>query len=337
MKTKVLFRSDAGNIPEVGTGHIQRAITISKIIKKKFRLKKKEIQFISKTKKKYEISKKILKRNKISFRIYKDSLLRENSIDEINVLSQNPAKLLIIDRWGNTKNNTIRKLKNYFTKIILIDDKCKHTNYDLKINSLLSSKKKDLKFRKFKNLILPSYLYKNFKIKKRNKKNIKNVFLSFGGYDKNSYEKIVLNFFKKKNYNLNLFIPSKNISKLKKFKYKKLNIYYFSSKNFYKYLSKSDISIVSGGLTLFDSIFFEIPTICITQYKHQYENAKILKKYDAILMINLNNINKSLMYNFNKLYKSYKIRKKLIFNGKKIINNNNMKNIINKILKIYER
>ena len=54
-------------------------------------------------------------------------------------------------------------------------------------------------------------------------------------------------------------------------------------------------------------------------------------------MINLNNINKSLMYNFNKLYKSYKIRKKLIFNGKKIINNNNMKNIINKILKIYER
>ena len=43
------------------------------------------------------------------------------------------------------------------------------------------------------------------------------------------------------------------------------------------------------------------------------------------------------MYNFNNLYKSYGKRKKLIKNGKKIVNLNNMKNIINKIFKIYEK
>ena len=336
MKTKIIFRSDAGNIPEVGTGHLYRSITISKILKKKFNLKKKQIRFISKTNKKYKISGKILKQNNINFKKYKNFLLKENSNDEIDIFKKNPANLLVIDRWGNTKKNTIKQIKNHFSKIILIDDKCQHSDFDLKINSLLNTRKDCNNSKKFKNLILPSYLFKNLKTKKKIKKNIKNVFLSFGGFDKNQYRRTILNFFKKKEYKINLFLPS-NYSSQKKAKIGNSNIYYFPEKFFFKYLSKSDISIVSGGLTLFDSLFFGIPTICIPQYDHQYKNAKILKHFEAILIINPNNIDKSLMYNFDNLYKNYKKRKKLVFNGKKIINQKNMDNTINKIFKIYDK
>jgi len=335
LKTEILFRSEAGNVTEVGTGHLFRSITIAKILKKKYNLKKKQIKFITKNEKNFKISSKILRQNNIYFKIYKDRLLKENSLSEIDILKKNPAKLLIIDRWGNTEKKTILKIKKYFHKIILFDDKCKHSKYNLKVNALINNKK-DKNIKKFKSLIIPSYLYKKF-IKKKIKKNVKNIFLSFGGYDKNGFKKKILKIFKKSELNLNLFIPSSLIKKTKIIKHRKLNIIYFKNKDFYKYLNMSDISIVSGGLTQFDSLLFRIPTICLPQYNHQLINAKIINKFKSNLIINPNNIEKSLMYNFNNLYKSYGKRKKLIKNGKKIVNLNNMKNIINKIFKIYEK
>ena len=139
METEILFRCDAGKVPETGTGHLFRAISISQIFKKKFNLRKQQIKFIIKNENKYKISPKILKKNNIHYKKYNDKLLKENSSSEINILKNSPAKILIIDRLGNTKKNTILKIKKYFSKIILFDDKCKHHEYDYKINCLINS------------------------------------------------------------------------------------------------------------------------------------------------------------------------------------------------------
>ncbi len=339
MENKILFRCDGGKVPEIGTGHLFRAIAIAQILKKKLKLKKNQINFITKNKGKYKLSLKILKKNNLIYKIYNDKLLKENSLNEINILKKNSSKILIIDRWGHTKKNTILRLRKYFSKIILFDDMCKHKEFDLKINSLIKQNKKEYNFKTFKKLILPSYNYKKFFFKdKKQKKIVNNIFVSFGGFDKNLYSKRIIELFKNLNLNLNLFIPASLANnKIKRIRFKKLNIIYFNNKDFYKYLNLSDISVVSGGLTLFDSLLFKIPSICLPQYNHQFLNAKIVNKLKANLIINPNNIDKSFIYNFNNLYNNYKLRKKLSKNGTKIINLKNMENILNRIFKLYEK
>ena len=48
MYKKIIFRCDAGEISGLGTGHLQRSITLFKILKKKFSLKKKRYFIYSK-------------------------------------------------------------------------------------------------------------------------------------------------------------------------------------------------------------------------------------------------------------------------------------------------
>jgi len=61
------MRSDAGNVQQIGTGHLYKSITIAKLLIKKFKIEKKKIIFITKTTGKFSLSKKILKQNKFNF------------------------------------------------------------------------------------------------------------------------------------------------------------------------------------------------------------------------------------------------------------------------------
>ena len=63
-------------------------------------------------------------------------------------------------------------------------------------------------------------------------------------------------------------------------------------------------------------------------------NAKILNFFNANLIINNNNIEKSFYKNFNSINKNYKLRKILIQNGRRIINKKNMNKILGKLFSI---
>ena len=52
MLDKILFRCDAGYKSELGSGHLIRSITIAKELNKKYLIKKKNILFLLKNKKK---------------------------------------------------------------------------------------------------------------------------------------------------------------------------------------------------------------------------------------------------------------------------------------------
>ena len=54
---KILIRCDAGNISQIGTGHLARCLTICKYLIKKFKFKKKNFIFLVKTNNKYKIAK----------------------------------------------------------------------------------------------------------------------------------------------------------------------------------------------------------------------------------------------------------------------------------------
>ena len=269
LKTKILFRCDAGKLKEIGTGHLYRSVFVAKILKKNFKLNNSQIKFIIKSKQKYKIGPKILSENKFRFIDYKDKHLKENSKSEIDILKKNSAQVLIFDRWGKTNKKTIFKLRKHFNKIITFDDKSNHNLFDLKINSLTNltkSKKKN----PFENLILPSYekkklLYKKTKIKKQ----VIKVFINLGGWDKNNYTNLILKLIRKMNLDLKIYLSCSS-KKMKKIIFGKTKVIYFPKKDFYKNLKNSDLSIVSGGLVMFDSMFLKTPVICLPQDKDQY-------------------------------------------------------------------
>jgi len=328
MYKKIIFRCDAGEISGLGTGHLQRSITLFKILKKKFSLKKKDILFIIKNFNKYKIAEKILQSNKINFYPIKNETKDYSNI-EIKIINQFKSNLLIIDRLGDIKKNSIIELKKNHKKIFLIDDSSKHRGLvDLSINPLkIFIKKTKNSFIGHKFNILPSF---NKKIKDFKKRNKNLIFISFGGFDKKNLTLKVLNHLVKRKLPIRLLIHEK-------YKYLKkisTNLIFYKSEEYYDNLSRSAIVISAGGMSMFDAIYFKKKTICIPQYKHQLMNINILNKEKAIYKLDINNLDKlsDLILNLiNRKDTNSNIKKK----QNNIINNNYMKKTLNLIYKLY--
>lgn len=198
----LIFRCDAGYVERIGTGHLFRSITIAKLLIKKFDIPRKKVVFITKTKNKFSIAKKILKENKFQGISIKEDA--ENK-DEFSVLKKLKSTLLIIDKYRTKNTKYLNKLNKNFKKIILLDAIKYENKNALYINSLLQDVNKNkIKHVGFKYLICPSFL-KNSK-SKTNKK-IRKIFLFFGGYDnKNIMEKII-KYFVIKDLEYILYVP----------------------------------------------------------------------------------------------------------------------------------
>ena len=144
-KTKVLFRCDSGDIGELGSGHLFRSITIAKYLKKKFKLKYNDIIFVTKTKKKFFKSLKILK--KYNFKVFKvDTKIKNYSIREAQIINKFKGKLIILDRLGKVNKKFINYGLRNFEKKIIFDDSsnCRH-HFDASYNPLITNVKKSKK------------------------------------------------------------------------------------------------------------------------------------------------------------------------------------------------
>ena len=305
-----IFRVDAGNIPELGTGHIYRSIEIYKYLLKKG-IKKDKILFIVKSLNKYSKCKKILLKNKIKFQSIGTNIL-DFSVEELNFLNKFKSRVIIFDRMSEINRKFIKSLKENHNKIVGIDiKKKKNVKIDYFINPLNNKFNNKKKLLNFKNNILPSYNYKKNKKKNYKINKIKKIFVFFGGYDFKKLEK-----------------------KIKKIKISNTK-YIFSKKNFYSKMSTSDIILCSGGLIAFDAIYKNKITICIPQYEHQLKNLKVLNKQGIISLIKKNTFNglKSTILNSVNLSKK---EKNLIFKKQnKIISWHSQKKVLNNIYKLH--
>ena len=324
---KILIRCDAAKIAEVGTGHLIRAITLSKILIKKKLLKEDQIIFLLKKDKEYELAKKIMKYEKLNYHTinYK---IKDYSKKEINEILKYNFKIVIFDRPGKINKTSINLLKSKNKKIICFDD-CSENKFlcDLSFNSLFFKKKYKTKshFSGFDYNILPSFFFKK-KIKYT--KIIKKIFISFGGFDNENLLKknnIVLKTFGE-NYllNINKDIPSQK------------SVNNNERKDFFARMSKSDLVICSGGLTMFDAINLNIPTIAIPIYSHQLKNTKELEKLNVLQRILTK---KNLISNLkNKIDKTnrYKVLKMIKKDQLKFTKQNKINLIIQKISHLYE-
>ena len=115
-------------------------------------------------------------------------------------------------------------------------------------------------------------------------KKVNNIVVSFGGYDKRNLTKFFLNSLLHKNFllerslNIELLVGDAHYKVVNTWKkliksiltnHKiKINLVVFSS-DYFKRLAKADLAVVSGGLTVFDSVSRGVPVIGLPQYKHQ--------------------------------------------------------------------
>jgi len=334
-KHKVLFRCDAADIPEIGTGHLYRCLTIARLLKKKFRLKNKDIAFLVKSKNHYKKSLKILSFYKFKVIKIKNSKLKPNSIGEAKYLLKHPSKLLVLDRLGKSNLIFFNLIKNSFKKKVIIDDSSKIRKYfDLSLNPLIQNVSK---FRNscigFNYLIIPTlFIKKKIKIVK------KNIFLFFGGYDKKN---IAISVIKRLNtipFKLNIFVQTNLRKKIKNISLKN-NIFFFNHKNYLTTLRSSNIAITAGGMGLFDALYLNKKIICIPQYNHQEINAKRISIKKAINLIKIEDKNFNNKFNelFLRIYKSKMKEKRLVIIQKKIVDISKLRKTSKLIFNLYEK
>ena len=321
MQEKILFRCDAGDVKEIGTGHLIRSISIADQLVKSKIIKKKNILFLIKSKNKFLIAKKILKAENFKFKKL-DNYIKDYSREELDEILKNNFKIIIFDRLGKINLNFINKLKLNKRKIICFDDSSKNRfQCNLSFNPLIFKKKyaKKNHFSGHSYNVLPSQI---FKIKKNNIKEIKKIFLSFGGIDKKNIKKTLKNLpFQSEKYK---FLINKKSSS-KNFRIRS---------EFYKNMNRCDLVICAGGLTMFDAINLNKIVISIDQYKHQKNNIEILRKKGLVEYYDIkkNDDIISLINSLNFRTKiNNKIKKIMIYNKSQ-----KFKTVIKKIKNLYE-
>jgi spore coat polysaccharide biosynthesis predicted glycosyltransferase SpsG len=159
--------------------------------------------------------------------------------------------------------------------------------------------------------------------------------VSFGGYDYRNLTGFFLDaikeifFFLNMKVKIDILIGKENRNKINSWKRKikeinkkndniKLSVFVT---DFFKRLSKADIAILSGGLTVFNALYYGIPVIGIPQYKHQLDSLNNLKNFNAIKLgcKNMSLKKKLFKDTLNNLATSKDDRQMLKKNGSKLI------------------
>jgi len=327
-KYKIIFRCDAGIVKEIGTGHLYRCILLAKFFLGKKNIKRNDILFIIKSKKKYRLALKILRKNNFNFVTSNlNNNLKNNTRKELNFLSNFNSNLLIIDRLGRINSNFVKELKYNFKKMIIFEDMSNNRKlFDLSINALITNvpKQKNCLIG-YKYVLLNSYKYSIKFFKKNN-----GIFIFLGNFYplkllKNLHKIIRLNFRSTK-----IYLPQDFKKELKNYN-RKLDIFYNSS-DWIHYLKKAKLCINAGGLGVFESLLMRKKIISIPIYNHQKINSIKLSKLNYIFYLNKHSNNfESQLIN---LIRKIENKKDFLVNNK-IINSKNIKLTLNKIYRVY--
>ena len=338
-KIKFLFRCDVGTKNEVGTGHLIRSVALAKKLNQDNNLKNENTIFLTSYEKKFSFVENILRKNNFKLQYINLKKAPPNSNEEFEIIKKINPQIIIFDRI-KTNKSFISKFQKYKFKTVLLDDigsAISHANlvicpifFDRPLNKKI--------YKGFKYMI-----FSEIKRKKKNlKKNIFTITVSFGGYDKRKLFFFLMKNFHKidSKYRFNLifgFEKEKVNSQILKYisKFENINTF-FRPKNYSDILFKTDLAIISGGLTLIEFLSIGVPTIALPQYKHQYSTIKILENLGCTIMGSKQyKLNWVFFFKiFNNLINNYKLRKNMSIKGKKIIDSNGKERVSKLISKL---
>ena len=285
MKKKFIFITEANAQKNISFGHFFRSFEISKILKK---LGYKVYFHINQNK----FSKKFLKQKK--FFLFKD-------LKQILSLKDKKDYKIIVDLF-KIERRFLKSLKNFYSLIVFDDFQ--------KIKNLKSAK--ILNFNKYKSI----KYFRILNIKKVRNANKNYLAINTGGSDLGrNHSKLIKKILKEKlNENIKIFFyVGPGIKKYKIYKKNIKNIFFIRDNNLFNNKAfKSKFIVSSGGISMFEYLFFKKKIFAIPTGDYEKLNIKNLIKKKYLLKFNFL---KSFEDNF-KLSK--KIKNKKIIKIKKI-------------------
>mgnify|MGYP003950539825 CR=1 FL=1 len=273
----IAIRVNASN--REGAGHFNRTLVLAKHLKKN----NSNIYFLSNNLHKNYIN--LLNKNNFRYIFIKGASSGNYELNDINFTIKALKKinkvidLIILDsyvlgfKWE-------KKLTHFTKKLMVIDDIDRKHFCDLYVSPFIKPKKNNILKKNCKVLVGLKYLIiKPTKVKKITKKNNK-VLIYMGDADNKNLTIKLLRVLRKKifdDFSFKILIGNTNINKFKILnnanKNKNVSCSHFQN-SLSEILSKIDLTITSGGSTIFELIANKIPTLIICQNFNQYKLIK---------------------------------------------------------------
>lgn len=342
---RIVIRADAGSAPEIGTGHILRAIKLADALRQTPTFQSFEFLFATRQNQPYQLGANLVKQ--AGYNLIPETNLEPNTTSELFAILSEKPDLLIMDRLA-TAPHLILNLKKQGVFTINVDDLGDgHLCADLSIHPLLHSVRPGpTVFIGYEYLFLPSSIKRYGEIRQ----SASSVLISFGGFDHRRLTLFALNQIPNirgpKRYDVVVSdLDSKSLDNISA---RALEVAAFSGTTvivhqrpeyFHKLISASDLAIVSGGLTAFQCAQAGLPTIGIPQYEHQLENLNRLAisgclvqaARDMVLDPNL------LSELVTRLYSNYNERLAMSKSGQDLIDGKGLKRTVRLIDQHYRR
>ncbi len=334
MHHKVIFRCDAGNAPEIGTGHIARSKTLANELVNSNLLKQEDIIFFTRDDDGYDLGKKYLKKSGFNFEVFSDHKLEANSESETNILSNADTKIIFMDRL-ETSINLIKSISARGIKVVTFDDYGDGREFsDLAISSIFDdvSHSSNL-ITGYKYLILSKNAYKKFDIRN----NVSNIVATFGGNDARDLCSHFLENIKCIDSEIRIDIILGKVEAEDLYRYKnivkekinhKIEIHTFPD-NYHELIANADFAITSGGLSIFEFSAYGVPSIGLPQYPHQLRTIKNLEQTGISILgtVEMNLSNNKLSGAIKSLISDNTLRKKMAIKCRESIDGNGVDRI----------
>ncbi len=335
-----LIRADGSN--KIGLGHLTRQIDIAHELKNL----NYDVIFLSKN---YPEGVSLLKEYHFKVLVLKTENQKINaSIKEtIELLISNKKNfdLIIVDLFKDFDNQEyLNNLKHFCKNLFVLSDEPKPFYIDVDAVFAFSENQTASDYKNFKTQYYTGLryfpLHNKFRDvpRKKVKKKVGNVLITFGGSDPNNYSLKLIKILKQ--LDLNAFFTLVIGAGFSKEHYNEIIqeksesiIIKRNINNMNDYLIETDLCICSAGNTLIEALTCGVPCIVNPQTELENERAKALEKKEMIINMGLNFNNERLIEVIKKLFFDYSLRKKLSRNAQNYLDGKGIKRIIEIISK----
>ena len=334
MNENVAFRFDAES--NIGIGHLMRCIALAEELIKRGN----NCFFLTKTNEE-KLIKKIKKTGCIFEKLPYDLDIISDSDYVGSFCINNNIKWIVTDHY-KIDTKYINNLKSYNLKVLSIDDNANiFYPSDIVVNQNIGAEKLDILIsEKTKLLVGPSFVLIRDELLKRNlkkiKNNVSNILITLGGTDPDNFILKILKSLEDINRNIKKTVIlgpfNKNYNKIKKYKKNtNQNIKLVKTPDdITDIYINSDIAISAGGISNYELAYFGIPNIIIIVAKNQENIAYEMNEKKVSFSIgNKKDFKEEILFNkMQELIYNCQLRIKMSENGKKLINGNGKKKIV---------
>lgn len=332
----VVFRVDATK--NIGLGHLMRCYALAEELVKN----KKTCYFISNIDS-AKIVEKITK-SKITLEKISNSPNANQDLNYLIDFSRNNNIDWIVTDHYEINSEYIKTIKDNGFNVLSIDDTAQ-TYYapDIVVNQNIGSEK--LKFRSDKNtrlLLGPKYVMIRDELLKREKKryheDVKTILVTLGGMAYDTLTIQILRLLKEIiDDSVQIIVVIGPLNRVKSDLKSEMNRlsdsnfrFVFSPRTMLDLYLESDIAISAGGSSCYELSYFGIPNIIITIASNQLNIAKELDKENVSIYLGRNEDFSPNRFKENilKIIDDKSLRKKMVENGKRLVDGNGKKRIV---------